>query len=295
MLTKYYKKNNEVMMIKKIIKTSFIFVCLVVLLYGANQVKAEEINSEKKVETVKEKKAKKDKAGEEDEEDFNQVIVEGEEDIETSIVEEIEDALEKEVELNKEKKNEKEDKPENKKEEKKEKLASNKNIDEKPNLKVEQEEKKEKSVIKYTDDEFKLLVATMYAEGGNQPYKTKLMYANSIINRVKSKTFPNTIKGVVYQYLVVQGKRSYQYSVARPGGTLEKHLKLYGKRQNSAERKLEEECVKAAKAALQGENPLGNYTSFRLSSPSFRDFQPDGIVVGPVYFYNYHWRPYKKK
>lgn len=166
---------------------------------------------------------------------------------------------------------------------------------EKPKAK-KKKKKKKKSIIQYTDEEFKILVCTMFAEGGNQPYKAKLCYANAILNRVKQKNFPDTIRGVIYHTLTSKsGKKVYQFGLAKPGGTLEKHLKLYGKRKHPLERKNEKECIKAAKAALLGENPLGDYAFFASANAPIRYQQTDGIQVNGAYFYNYHWKPWKKK
>lgn len=171
-------------------------------------------------------------------------------------------------------------------------------VSEKKVVKEEQKEekKKKKSTIQYTEEEFKILVCTMFAEGGNQPYKAKLCYANAILNRVKQKNFPNTIHGVIYHTLTAKnGKKIYQFGLAKPGGTLEKHLKLYKKRKHPLERKYEKECIKAAKAALEGENPLGDYAFFASANSPIRYQQTDGIQVNGAYFYNYHWKPWKKK
>ena len=47
--------------------------------------------------------------------------------------------------------------------------------------------------------DFELICRTVYCEAGNQDIKTQEMVALTIMNRVKSKRFPNTVKGVVYQ------------------------------------------------------------------------------------------------
>ena len=62
--------------------------------------------------------------------------------------------------------------------------------------------------------EFELLCRTVYCEAGNQDIKTQTMVALTILNRVKSDKFPNTVKGVVYQknaYAVSQWKNFESY------------------------------------------------------------------------------------
>ena len=47
--------------------------------------------------------------------------------------------------------------------------------------------------------DFELICRTVYCEAGNQDIKTQEMVALTILNRARSKLFPNTIKDVVYQ------------------------------------------------------------------------------------------------
>lgn len=72
--------------------------------------------------------------------------------------------------------------------------------------KREQEEKRRQTrggstttVIKVTNEEIKLLEKLVMAEAGGEPYKGQVAVANVVINRVLSKKFPNTVKGVIYQ------------------------------------------------------------------------------------------------
>lgn len=94
----------------------------------------------------------------------------------------------------------------------------------------------------YNNYQLKLLSSIIYCESGWEPYSGKLAVGIVIVNRVKSSAFPNTLKGVVYQ--------PYQFSPAR-SGALKKAMKEYDAgRFNS---KNEKACIKAAKAALNGE------------------------------------------
>ena len=142
----------------------------------------------------------------------------------------------------------------------------------------------------YTAKDVKLLACLIYAEAGNQPYKGKLAVANVVLNRVDSKLFPNTIKEVIYQktYSRYYGRNIYQFSVCYSNvGTLAKALRLYGKRTNAAEIKQEEECIKAAKAALEGKYATEDegYLFFRRYSSSLANQKPNGKKIGAHYFY----------
>ena len=51
----------------------------------------------------------------------------------------------------------------------------------------------------YTIDDVELIAATVHFEGGNQDDIGKRLIADSILNRLRSRHFPNTVKEVVYQ------------------------------------------------------------------------------------------------
>jgi len=55
------------------------------------------------------------------------------------------------------------------------------------------------TVISYTASEFDLLARLVMAEAENQPYSAKVGVAAVVVNRVKSKEFPNTISAVINQ------------------------------------------------------------------------------------------------
>ena len=122
-----------------------------------------------------------------------------------------------------------------------------------------------------------------YLEAGNQPYKGKLATANVVMNRVLSKNFPNTIKGVIYQ----KYNGRYQFSLCSPGGKLEQALKVYGKRTGWAA-KYEKECVKACRDALEGKTATDRkYHFFRLYYNGIENWKSDGVRIKATYFYNY--------
>ena len=53
-------------------------------------------------------------------------------------------------------------------------------------------------VTEFTDAEFRLFVALIYAESQGEPYEGKVAVANVILNRIYSDEFPNTLYEVVY-------------------------------------------------------------------------------------------------
>ena len=104
--------------------------------------------------------------------------------------------------------------------------------------------------VMYTNEEVKLLACLIQAEAGNQSFRGKVAVGNVVLNRVKSPKYPNTIKGVIYD------KRwAPQFSVT-VNGSLKNKLANYNKSKP-------EECIKAAKAALNGTNYVGSYMYFR--------------------------------
>lgn len=50
-----------------------------------------------------------------------------------------------------------------------------------------------------TSQDFELLCKTVYCEAGNQSIDTQIMVALTVLNRVQSDIFPNSIRSVVYQ------------------------------------------------------------------------------------------------
>lgn len=63
---------------------------------------------------------------------------------------------------------------------------------------LEAENRRKNAVISYSDEDYRILQRIVQAEAGNCDAKGKILVANVVINRVKSKKFPSTIKGVVY-------------------------------------------------------------------------------------------------
>ncbi len=141
------------------------------------------------------------------------------------------------------------------KKEEEELLKLQKEEEEKLRKKQAEEKAKKETEIKqrdetdYTEEELKLLACLVHSEAGDQSYEGKLAVANVVLNRMKSKKFPNTMKDVIYQ--------PGQFSVAK-NGSLKKQLSNY-ENYSSKSHKL---TIKAAKAALSGENNIGDRLYF---------------------------------
>ena len=95
---------------------------------------------------------------------------------------------------------------------------------------------------KYTANDLKYLSCIIWCEAGNQSYSGKIAVGVVIMNRKRSHSFPNSVKGVIYQ----RGQFS-----PTSNGAMKKALKAYtaGKFKHGDRLK----CVKAATAALNGQ------------------------------------------
>ena len=170
-----------------------------------------------------------------------------------------------------------EKKDEDKKNEEKIEKDKKDEADKKENKKEEKEEKKEKKEKKekpsYSKEDLRLLAGLIYSEAGNQPYNGMLAVANIVINRAKSSVFAHadTIREVIYdkkwcvQFTVtIKDKKSGK-------SILDKALECYdtGKFTGSnkgTKKESMQRAIKAAKAALEGENNIGGYLCFRADN-----------------------------
>lgn len=128
--------------------------------------------------------------------------------------------------------------------------------------------KKVKAVTKkYTAAELRLLTAIIYCEAKSEKYNGKLAVGIVVMNRVKSNRYPNSVKSVVYQ--------KYQFSPVT-NGTLRKALAEYDKGKFTST--MEKDCIKAAKAALNGTTSItvngkkknfSKYLSFSCSTRGY--------------------------
>lgn len=53
--------------------------------------------------------------------------------------------------------------------------------------------------VELTQSELELLYTTVYCESGDQELEAQIMVAQTILNRILSDKYPNTLRGVVYQ------------------------------------------------------------------------------------------------
>lgn len=93
----------------------------------------------------------------------------------------------------------------------------------------------------YTKAELRLMFAIIFCEAGAESYKGKVAVGIVIMNRVRSKKYPNTLKGVIYQ--------ANQFSPVR-SGALAKALKDYDNGKFTQKNHLD--SIKAAKKVLKG-------------------------------------------
>lgn len=91
---------------------------------------------------------------------------------------------------------------------------------------------------RYTKKDLRLMSSIIYSEAGNQSYAGKKAVGIVVMNRVRSNLFPNSVSNVIYQ--------AGQFSPAR-NGSLNKSFSLYDSG------KLNKQCIKAAKAVLNGD------------------------------------------
>jgi len=94
----------------------------------------------------------------------------------------------------------------------------------------------------YTDDEIYWLSKIIHAESQGEPMSGKVAVGNVILNRVKSRDYPNTIYGVIFDK-----KHGVQFSPILDGSIYQTPLG---------------DSVVAAKLALEGENIVGNSLFF---------------------------------
>ena len=104
---------------------------------------------------------------------------------------------------------------------------------------------KKASKAAYSKAELRLMSTLIYCEAGGESYAGKKAVGIVVMNRKKSKSFPNSVKGVIYQ--------KYQFGPVR-NGSLNRALARYdnGSFNSSAEK----ECIRAAKQALSQEKTV---------------------------------------
>ena len=106
-----------------------------------------------------------------------------------------------------------------------------------------------------------LLAALIHCEAGGEPYEGQVAVGAVVMNRVRSKAYPDTIHGVIYA--------SGQFTPAMSGkvNRVLESGKIY------------ESCIQAAEEALAGTSNVGDLTHFRRVNGR------EGLVIGNHVFY----------
>ena len=174
--------------------------------------------------------------------------------------------------------------------EKKDTSKSTSNKDKTKETKAQETKKEEPS---YTRKDVRLLACLVYAEAGNQSYEGMLAVANVVLNRVKSDAYwhVDTIKEVIYDK-----KWAVQFAVTvknkKGVSSLDKTLKCFDNwtftgSNPEAEEKAMRQAIKAARAALEGENNIGDYLCFqnKRDAKRIKKKYPDYKILGDHIFY----------
>ena len=114
-------------------------------------------------------------------------------------------------------------------------------------------------------DDTTLLAALCEYEAGTN-YDNCLAVANVVLNRVRSSSYPNSIRGVIYQ--------SGQFGTVTSGA-----LNRFLSRGPSST------CVRAAKAALSGSNNIGGRLQFRAVWATSPSAHKNSVVIGDNCFF----------
>ena len=113
-------------------------------------------------------------------------------------------------------------------------------------------------------DDVTLLAALCQYEAGTN-YDNCLAVANVVLNRVRSSSYPNSIRGVIYQ--------SGQFGTVTSGAL---NRLLSGPSST---------CIKAAKAALAGNNNIGGRLQFRAVWATDPSSHSNSVVIGDNCFF----------
>lgn len=125
--------------------------------------------------------------------------------------------------------------------------------------------------MQVSEEEFDLLARLIHAEAEAEPYAGKVAVGATVLNRVKSPLYPNTVSGVIYQ--VVNGIY-YQYTPVLDG------------RINMP---ADAEARAAARDALNGMDPslgaTGFYNPDKVGPGSWVRTRPVTVVIGNHVFF----------
>lgn len=120
---------------------------------------------------------------------------------------------------------------------------------------------RETTSVNVSSSDEELLAALIYCEAGGEPYEGQVAVGAVVMNRVRSSSFPNTIREVIYQ--------SGQFGPAITG-KLERVL---------AGGQTTDSCRQAAREAIAGYSPVG-------SALYFGDGQNFGQKIGGHWFHS---------
>ena len=137
---------------------------------------------------------------------------------------------------------------------------------------AESEIEKENSIFassSYSESDYELLCEITYAEAGNQTEEQQVAAAATILNRVESDSFPNTIKEVIMQ--------KGQFASTRNG-----HIYACGKTVDFS--KVPDMTKEAARRALNGEDPTENW--LRKEAKRLGLNSENYASGGALYFYS---------
>ena len=85
---------------------------------------------------------------------------------------------------------------------------------------VETIERPEPLFGKFTEREIDLMAQLVWHEAGNQDMVGKMLVADTVLNRMESEQFPNTVEEVIFQ--------KGQYTTAKVLGRVEPTIECYG-------------------------------------------------------------------
>lgn len=124
-----------------------------------------------------------------------------------------------------------------------------------------------------SDEEVWLLACVIDWESGWESYEGKLAVANVVLNRVRNSRYGNSITDVIYAKNQFSGVSNGN---GGPSSTFQARLSA-GPRTS--------DCLKAAMAALSGENNIGSYTFFRaVQIANFGEYS-SYTIIGNHCFY----------
>ena len=112
----------------------------------------------------------------------------------------------------------------------------------------------------YTNKELKMMSAIIFCEAGNQSQAGMEAVGIVVMNRKKSKSFPNSIEGVL--------KQRGQFTPVRTGKWKREMQKYRDGKYKSGDKA---KCVKAAKAALEGKTVV-TYKGKKINMQKYHFF-----------------------